>query len=73
MINQKKLPESVKKIKANNINNIYGLSHKDIAKRLGLTRGQVWHLEDSAIKKIRNYIIEQNLSEGLLDFFEYKI
>jgi len=69
----RKLNQIVKNIKENNRKNTYGLSHKDIAKKLGLTRGKVWHLEDSAIKKIVIYIIEYNLSQELTEYFEYKI
>ena len=68
-----KLSEIVKNIKQNNRRNTYGLSHIKIAEKLGLTRGQVWHLENTAIKKIAAYIIENNLSEDLKDYFDYKI
>lgn len=67
------LPEDVKKIKENNLNNPYGMSHNDIGKELNLTRGKVWHIEDSALKKIRAYILKENLSPILLDYFQYKI
>ncbi|WP_418181260.1 hypothetical protein ACNSOL_12190 (plasmid) [Aliarcobacter lanthieri] len=68
--NYEKLPQDVKNIKKDNTVNPFGLSHREIAKKLGLTRGQVWHLEDSAIKKIRDFIIDKNLSPILLEYFE---
>lgn len=67
------LPQDIKQIKETNINNPYGMSHEAIGKKLKLTRGKVWHIEDSALKKIRSYILKENLSPILLDYFQYKI
>lgn len=62
-------PLDVKEIKENNLSNPYGMTHLEIAEKLNLTRGQVWHLEDAALKKIRAYIIKENLNKTLLDYF----
>lgn len=62
-------PLDVKEIKENNLSNPYGMTHLEIAEKLNLTRGQVWHSEDSALKKIRAYIIKENLNKTLLDYF----
>ncbi|MCG3686494.1 sigma factor-like helix-turn-helix DNA-binding protein [Aliarcobacter butzleri] len=66
----KKLPQDIKNIKKDNTNNPYGLSHRKIAEQLGLTRGKVWHIEEQALKKIRTFIINNNLSPILLEYFE---
>lgn len=63
------LPQDIKRIRQFNSNNPYGLSHREIAKKLGINRGKVWNIEESALKKIRAYIIKENLSPALLDYF----
>lgn len=63
-------PSNVKCIKDNAVK--YGyvqMSFNEIAEELELTRGQVFNANESAMNKIRNYIIKNDLSSELLDFF----
>jgi DNA-directed RNA polymerase specialized sigma subunit len=63
------LPQDVKTMKNYIQKNPYGMTHQEIADKLGLTRAKVWHFEDSALKKIRKIIIDQGLSSNLLEYF----
>jgi transcriptional regulator len=69
MCSRNKLPVSVKEIKNINANNPDGMSHRKIAEILHMTRGEVWHLENRALGKIRKFILDNNLSPVLLEYF----
>lgn len=70
LIKKDVLPQDVKAIKSMNTNNPYGFSHVQIADKLGMTRGEVWQLEEKALTKIRKVIIESNFSPTLMEYFE---
>lgn len=40
---------------------LYEYSHEEIAEKLNLTRGQVWHIEKNALKKIKKIIKDKKL------------
>jgi len=66
-----KLPSSVKAIKDDAVKNGYTvMSFREIAKELNLSRGQVFSANETAMLKIREYIINNDLSPELLVFFD---